>query len=98
MQMAAAKQLPGLLVPVMAVCVALTAVMMTSRIFACGNVVTKHAWHAWQALTAILGIVVVPQVLSGTFFGVQSLWPAAIFAVPGASRLLILSACLHTTV
>jgi hypothetical protein len=85
LQIAFAGQLPNLLIPAITAGAALTAVMMTARIFSSRHVITMQAWHAWQALTAIVGIVIVPQVLSGTFFGVQSLWPAAISAVPGSS-------------
>lgn len=85
LQLASAGLLPGQLGPLIAACAALTALMVGTRLCAPQQVLSQKAWHVWQALTGTAGLVVVPQVLLGTFFGVQSLWPAAVSAVSGAS-------------
>jgi hypothetical protein len=50
---------------------------------------TEQAWHVWSALLGIIGLVTVPQVLAGTFFGINTMWPAYVSAVPGANSELL---------
>jgi hypothetical protein len=82
-QMAWAGQLPAVFTRPLVLAAASTIVMITLRNVAHSQPLTGKAWHAWQALLAIIGLVTVPQVLAGTFFGITSLWPAYTAAVPG---------------
>ena len=83
LQMALAGHLPPMLAQGLALAAASTLAMLVLRFAFSSWRLTKSAWHAWQALLAIIGVVTVPQVLAGTFFRVQNLWPAYVSAVPG---------------
>lgn len=95
MQMALAGHLPPVLTQGLALAAASTLGMLVLRFAFSGWRLTQNAWHAWQALLAIIGVVTVPQVLAGTFLGVQTLWPAYLSAVPGAAVALCSSCASH---
>jgi hypothetical protein len=90
-QMVWAGHLPHTFAQMLSVAATATAAMVAARLLLQQSAVTENAWHAWQALLAVIGLVTVPQVLAGTFFGTQSLWPAYIAAVPGAQTWLHLT-------
>jgi hypothetical protein len=82
-QLAWAGHLPGALLPMLVVAAICTAAVVSVRVVASQHPTTRKVWRVWQAITAIVGVVIVPQVLAGTFFGVTSLWPASIATAPG---------------
>ena len=73
-----------------------TAAMVASRVLAPRMRATQQAWHAWNALLGIIGLVTVPQVLAGTFFGIDNLWPAYVSAAPGATSAQVVTHAIDT--
>ena len=85
MQLAWAGQLPAAWTPYLVIAAAVTTAMVAARVIAPRMRASEKAWHAWNALLGVVGLVTVPQVLAGTFFGIDNLWPAYVSAVPGAT-------------
>ena len=75
MQLAWAGQLPATWTPYLVIAAAVTAAMVAARVIAPRVRASEKAWHVWNALLGVVGLVTVPQVLAGTFFGIGNLWP-----------------------